>query len=115
MYTGPQRIWLGGKCVTEWSPGSSFQRDVVVIGGCGHVGLPLAIALADRGGQVGIYDVSQSAVAMVNAGQMHFAEPGAEDMLKHAVAAGRLTASTEPAMGTTTWLTCVQVTPSAEM
>ena len=84
--------------MTEWSPGSSFQRDVVVIGGCGHVGLPLAIALADRGGQVGIYDVSQSAVAMVNAGQMHFAEPGAEDMLKRAVAEGRLTATTDPAM-----------------
>ena len=26
-----------------------FDRDVVVIGGCGHVGLPLAIAFADRG------------------------------------------------------------------
>ena len=37
-----------------------FARDVVVVGGCGHVGLPLAIAFADRGLQVGIYDVSES-------------------------------------------------------
>ena len=45
--------------MTEWSPGSSFERDIVIIGGCGHVGLPLAIALADRGAWVGIFDVSR--------------------------------------------------------
>ena len=43
--------------------GDQFDRDVVVIGGCGHVGLPLAIAFADRGARVGIYDVSEAAVA----------------------------------------------------
>ena len=32
--------------------------DVVVVGGCGHVGLPLAIAFADRGLRVGIYDIN---------------------------------------------------------
>ena len=36
-----------------------FERDVVVIGGGGHVGLPLAIAFADRGARVAIYDVSE--------------------------------------------------------
>jgi UDP-N-acetyl-D-mannosaminuronic acid dehydrogenase len=84
--------------VTEWSPGSAFERDVVVVGGCGHVGLPLAIALADRGGQVGIYDLSEPAVAMVNAGEMGFDEPGAPEPLKRAVADGRLVASAHPAM-----------------
>ena len=44
-----------------------FERDVVVIGGGGHVGLPLAIAFADRGARVAIYDVSEDAVARVNA------------------------------------------------
>ena len=38
--------------------GDQFGLDVVVIGGCGHVGLPLAIAFADRGARVGIYDTS---------------------------------------------------------
>ena len=51
----------------------------MVIGGCGHVGLPLAIAFADRGARVGIYDVSEAAVETVNAGRMPFAEPGAAD------------------------------------
>ena len=59
-----------------------FELDVVVIGGCGHVGLPLAIALASRGTKVGIYDVSETAVDTVNAGQMPFAEPGAAEPLR---------------------------------
>src|SRR5690348_17035562 len=72
------------------------NRDVVVIGGCGHVGLPLALAFADRGARVGIYDVSEIAVATVNSGQMPFAEPGADEVLRRVLAAGRLVASAEP-------------------
>jgi UDP-N-acetyl-D-mannosaminuronic acid dehydrogenase len=75
-----------------------FDRDVVVIGGCGHVGLPLAIAFAPRGAQVSVYDVSQLAVDRVNAGQLPFDEPGAGPLLERAVAAGRLRASTDPAI-----------------
>jgi len=75
-----------------------LERDVVVIGGCGHVGLPLALAFADRGARVGIYDVSETAVATVNAGRMPFAEPGAEEVLHRVLAAGRLEASVDPAM-----------------
>src|SRR5690349_11260518 len=74
------------------------DRDVVVIGGCGHVGLPLALAFADRGAKVGIYDVSESAVATVNAGRMPFAEPGADEVLHRALSAGRLEASADPAI-----------------
>jgi UDP-N-acetyl-D-mannosaminuronic acid dehydrogenase len=82
--------------VTQW--GARNERDVVVIGGCGHVGLPLALAFADRGARVGIYDVSQAAVDMVNGGQMPFAEPGADEVLKRVLSAGRLEASAEPAI-----------------
>ena len=79
------------------SPASNreFERDVVVVGGCGHVGLPLAVAFADRGLRVGIYDVSQAAVDAVNAGVLPFDEPGAKPMLERAVAEGRLLASTD--------------------
>ena len=73
-----------------------LDRDVVIIGGCGHVGLPLALALADRGARVGIYDLSQASVDMVNAGQLPFAEPGAIDVLHRVLGAGRLEASAEP-------------------
>ncbi|HEY1626362.1 MAG TPA: nucleotide sugar dehydrogenase [Streptosporangiaceae bacterium] len=74
------------------------DRDVVVIGGCGHVGLPLALAFADRGANVVIYDVSEASVAAVNSGKMPFAEPGADEMLQRALAAGRLHASADPAV-----------------
>jgi UDP-N-acetyl-D-mannosaminuronic acid dehydrogenase len=78
--------------------GLIFERDVVVIGGCGHVGLPLAIAFADRGANVSIYDVSEAAVATVNAGTLPFDEQGAADKLARVVAEGRLRASTDPAV-----------------
>jgi UDP-N-acetyl-D-mannosaminuronic acid dehydrogenase len=84
--------------VTELSCVSDFDRDVVVIGGCGHVGLPLAIALSVRGARVGIYDVDESAVDMVNSAQMPFDEPGAVGMLKRVVAEGCLTASAAPSI-----------------
>lgn len=73
----------------------SYPLDVVVIGGCGHVGLPLAIAFASRGLRVGIYDVSRQAVAAVNAGRMPFAEAGAQPLLEQAIAAGQLQASAD--------------------
>jgi UDP-N-acetyl-D-mannosaminuronic acid dehydrogenase len=75
-----------------------FSHDAVVIGGCGHVGLPLAIALADRGASVVIYDVNEAAVALVNDGALPFDEPGAADVLKAVVSSGALQASTDPAV-----------------
>jgi UDP-N-acetyl-D-mannosaminuronic acid dehydrogenase len=76
-------------------------RDVVVIGGCGHVGLPLAIAFATRGLRVGIYDVNQQSVDSVSAGQLPFREDGGAEPLREMLAAGRLDASTDPRMVST--------------
>ena len=87
--------------MTGMSESGRFDRQVVVIGGCGHVGLPLAIAFADRGARVGIYDISASAVQTVNAGRMPFTEPGAEEVLQRVRAAGQLEASTDPAIVST--------------
>src|SRR5579863_1168453 len=92
-----------------------LERDVVVIGGCGHVGLPLALAFADRGARVGIYDVSETSVATVNAGRMPFAEPGAEEVLERVVADGRLKASADPAIvGSAEYVVVVIGTPVDE-
>src|SRR5260370_17722489 len=83
--------------MTGTSESGQFDRQVVVIGGGGHVGLPLAIAFADRGARVAIYDVSEPAVERVNAAKLPFDEPGAAPLLERAVASGRLVASTDPA------------------
>ena len=79
-------------------PTDGFTHDLVVIGGGGHVGLPLAIAFAAEGCSVLIYDVSERAVAQVNDGQLPFDEPGAADKLTAAVESGLLRASTDPAV-----------------
>jgi UDP-N-acetyl-D-mannosaminuronic acid dehydrogenase len=87
----------------------------VVIGGCGHVGLPLAIAFAGRGAHVGICDISSAAVDMVNGGEMPFAEPGAAYVLKGAIADGLLSASTDPSVvGTAEHVIVVIGTPVDE-
>ena len=76
----------------------AFDCDVAVVGGGGHVGLPLAIALADSGARVSIFDVSEAAVASVNAGVLPSVEPGAAEVLQRVLKAGSLQASTDPAV-----------------
>jgi UDP-N-acetyl-D-mannosaminuronic acid dehydrogenase len=58
----------------------------------------LAIALADRGASVLVYDVSDVAVSLVNDGVLPFDEPGAGDRLRAAVTSGALRASTDPSV-----------------
>jgi UDP-N-acetyl-D-mannosaminuronic acid dehydrogenase len=75
----------------------SFGRDVVIIGGCGRVGLPLGIALADRGHTVTLYDINARSVDVVNAGVLPFDEEGAAEPLQRSIDNGLLWATTDPA------------------
>lgn len=70
---------------------------ITVIGGCGHVGLPLALALAHSGLEVQAYDISAPAVESVNAGRMPFWELGADDILSQVLASGFFSATTDAA------------------
>jgi UDP-N-acetyl-D-mannosaminuronic acid dehydrogenase len=72
--------------------------DLVIVGGCGHVGLPLALALADCGYQVGINDIDDKKIEKVRGGKVPFFETGAEAMLGKLLPTGRLELSTDPAM-----------------
>jgi UDP-N-acetyl-D-mannosaminuronic acid dehydrogenase len=73
-----------------------FDLDVVVVGGCGHVGLPLAIAFAQRGLRVAAYDIDPAAVTSVGAGDMPFDEPGAAEALRQVTTSGTFTVSGDP-------------------
>jgi UDP-N-acetyl-D-mannosaminuronic acid dehydrogenase len=73
------------------APGS-----VVVVGGCGRVGLPLGLALADAGRDVTLYDINSAAIAQVAGGTMPFMEKGADEVLERVLAAGRLHLSDRP-------------------
>lgn len=59
--------------------------DVIIIGGYGHIGLPMGIVLADTGLQVGLYDIDKSKEAMISAGQMPFLEYDAEPILQRTI------------------------------
>ena len=63
--------------------------DFCVVGGCGHVGLPLAMAFARKGIQTASFDINPAAVALVNSGQMPFDEPQAPEILSEILAAVR--------------------------
>jgi UDP-N-acetyl-D-mannosaminuronic acid dehydrogenase len=64
--------------------------DVVVLGGGGHVGLPLSLAFAQAGLRVGIYDTNQATLDRIAAGEMPFLENGADELLRELLPTGRL-------------------------
>ena len=61
---------------------SVFPRDVCVIGGGGHVGLPLALTFADSGLRTVIYDTNRETAAKIRGGVMPFTEEGGRELLR---------------------------------
>jgi UDP-N-acetyl-D-mannosaminuronic acid dehydrogenase len=70
-------------------------KKVVVIGGCGHVGLPLGIVFANCGLNVVLLDRDQTKIDIVNGGQMPFMETNALEQLQNVVGK-TLTATSDP-------------------
>jgi UDP-N-acetyl-D-mannosaminuronic acid dehydrogenase len=62
-----------------------MRSDVFIIGGCGHVGLPLGISFAKAGLQVLLFDLDEVRKAQVRAGEMPFIEYGADKLLQETV------------------------------
>ena len=71
--------------------------NLCVVGGCGHVGLPLAMAFARTGISVVAFDINPVAVDLVNGKTMPFDEPEAPAILSQIIDAGLFRASTDPA------------------
>lgn len=59
-----------------------MNYDIVIIGGLGHVGLPLGLVWADAGLTVGAYDLDKAKGKEIAAGRMPFLEHGAEPILQ---------------------------------
>ncbi|HUP82692.1 MAG TPA: nucleotide sugar dehydrogenase [Candidatus Limnocylindria bacterium] len=73
------------------------QADVCVVGGGGHVGLPLSLALADAGLRVCIYDTNQKTIERISRGEMPFLETGADELLARVLPTKRLSLTSDPA------------------
>ncbi len=69
---------------------------VVVVGGGGHVGLPLSIVLANSGIKTYAFDISEDAVNKINNGQMPFLEKDADSSLVSALEIQKLKATIDP-------------------
>jgi UDP-N-acetyl-D-mannosaminuronic acid dehydrogenase len=56
-------------------------KNIVIIGGCGHVGLPLGIALAECSFKVSLLDINHKYIDLVNSGQLPFVEQKNVDLI----------------------------------
>ena len=72
---------------------TEHDHDICVVGGAGHVGLPLALAFAAAGQRVLIYDLNAPVMERIARGEMPFIEYGAEPLLEQALRDERLTFS----------------------
>lgn len=71
------------------------RADICIVGGAGHVGLPLSIFFASKGQHVLIYDRSCQSVETIQQGRMPFRERGAEPLLRDALRRGLLSFTTD--------------------
>lgn len=69
--------------------------DLIIIGGLGHVGLPLGITFAERGLKVCLYDIHKVNSELVKKGKMPFVEYGAQETLEKVLKQGRLFVSND--------------------
>jgi UDP-N-acetyl-D-mannosaminuronic acid dehydrogenase len=84
--------------MTPPAPSPAADLDLVVLGGGGHVGLPLSLAFAAAGKCVGIFDIDQATLDRIAAGEMPFMETGADELLRELLPTGRLELSTDASM-----------------
>ncbi len=78
--------------------------DICVVGGAGHVGLPLSIVFATKNQRVLIYDLNERSMDVIRSGRMPFMEQGAEPLLRDVLSKGllRFTSRAEDVAGART-------------
>jgi len=59
-----------------------MSKKICIIGGCGHVGIPLGLAFASRGQTVTLIDCNEQAVSLISSGRLPFKEERADELLR---------------------------------
>jgi UDP-N-acetyl-D-mannosaminuronic acid dehydrogenase len=67
-----------------------LDKKIIVVGGCGHIGLPLSVALANAGFNVVAYDINQKNVDYALTGKMPFIEDSGDEQLSKALKSQKL-------------------------
>lgn len=78
------------------SPTAVEECDVTVVGGAGHVGIPLVLALAEAGLRVNVNDLNRTSLETLRAGRLPFIEHGAHAVLRKALLDQRLIFTNSP-------------------
>jgi UDP-N-acetyl-D-mannosaminuronic acid dehydrogenase len=77
-------------------PLGTAQADITVVGGAGHVGIPLVLAFAEVGMTVNVNDLNEETLATLRSGKLPFIEHGAAPLLAKALADNRLIFTSSP-------------------
>jgi UDP-N-acetyl-D-mannosaminuronic acid dehydrogenase len=64
---------------------SKFSTDVCIVGGGGHVGLPLGLAFADKGLKVTLYDRNTAILETISQGKLPYVEYDAQPILNRTI------------------------------
>lgn len=72
--------------------------DICIIGGGGHIGLPLGVAFANVGLKVTLLDLNKEVLKKINSGIFPFKEDNGEENLKKVLASGTLKTSSDPSV-----------------
>ena len=70
--------------------------DLTVVGGAGHVGIPLVLSFAAKGLRVNVNDLNLDNLAALKSGRLPFIEYGAGELLRAALRANRLGFTSKP-------------------
>jgi UDP-N-acetyl-D-mannosaminuronic acid dehydrogenase len=70
--------------------------DLTVVGGAGHVGIPLVLSFAAKGLTVNVNDLNRDSLATLKSGRLPFIEYGAEKLLQEALRENRLIFTSTP-------------------
>src|SRR3989344_692422 len=62
-----------------------MKYDLCIIGGAGHVGLPLGVAFANSGLKTAIFDINEAALQKIKSGKFPFKEEGGDVALWQAL------------------------------
>jgi UDP-N-acetyl-D-mannosaminuronic acid dehydrogenase len=69
--------------------------NITIVGGCGHIGIPLALILAENGHCVTALDIDFKIVSDVNSGILHFQEEGLQPLLNKHLGSNKFVATTK--------------------
>jgi len=78
------------------NPRTAAEADITVVGGAGHVGIPLVLAFAEAGLTVNVNDLNENTLATLRAGKLPFIEYGAAPLLTKALSDNRLVFTSTP-------------------